>query len=143
MLSGQQIKVYTDHKSMVMDALWLTCDRVYRWQLLLEENGSHNIYIKGVYNIVADVISHLDSETKSNNCNINAHVRNTRLVTLCIGYGTKTTHINAFQTGHMDVPIGTNTFRNPLESACANYSTITFMPHEDHERSAEKAVDDK
>jgi hypothetical protein len=31
MLSGQTIKVYTDHKNLTQDALGLTSDRVYRW----------------------------------------------------------------------------------------------------------------
>ena len=34
MLWGQRIKVYTDHKNLVQDALGLSSDRVYRWQLL-------------------------------------------------------------------------------------------------------------
>ncbi len=34
---GQDIKVYTDHKNLTRDALGLTSDRVYRWQLLFEE----------------------------------------------------------------------------------------------------------
>jgi hypothetical protein len=37
MLWGQDIKVYTDHNNLARDALGLTSDRVYRWQLLLEE----------------------------------------------------------------------------------------------------------
>ncbi len=36
MLWGQTIKVYTDHKNLTQDALGLTSDRVYHWQLLLE-----------------------------------------------------------------------------------------------------------
>jgi hypothetical protein len=30
MLWGQRLKVFTDHKNLVRDALGLTCDRVYR-----------------------------------------------------------------------------------------------------------------
>ncbi len=37
MLWGQVIKVYTDHKNLTRDVLGLTSDRVYHWQLLLEE----------------------------------------------------------------------------------------------------------
>ena len=33
-LWGKSIKVYTDHKSLIRDALVLTSDRVYRWRLL-------------------------------------------------------------------------------------------------------------
>eukprot|EP00804_Cyclotella_cryptica_P007930 CCRYP_019670-RA/>CCRYP_019670-RA protein AED:0.37 eAED:0.46 QI:0/0/0/1/0/0/4/0/238 len=42
-----------------IDALGLTCDRVYGWHLLLEEYGP-DVYIKEIHNTVADVISHLD-----------------------------------------------------------------------------------
>ncbi len=37
MLWGQTIKVYADQKNLTQDALGLTSDRVYRWQLLFEE----------------------------------------------------------------------------------------------------------
>jgi hypothetical protein len=37
MLWGQDIKVYTDHKSLTRDALGLTSNRVYCWWLLLED----------------------------------------------------------------------------------------------------------
>ncbi len=37
MLWGQRIKVYTDHKNLIQDALSLTSDKVYWWRLLLEE----------------------------------------------------------------------------------------------------------
>ena len=59
MLWGQKIKVYTDHKNLVQDALGMTSDRVYRWRLLLEEYGPEIVYIKGVDNTVADAISRL------------------------------------------------------------------------------------
>ncbi len=36
-LWGQDIKIYTDHINLTRDALGLTSDRVYHWQLLLEE----------------------------------------------------------------------------------------------------------
>ncbi len=39
MLWGQNIKVFTDRKNLMRDALGLTLDRVYRWRLLLEEYG--------------------------------------------------------------------------------------------------------
>jgi hypothetical protein len=47
MLWGQTIKVYTDHKNLIHDALGLTSDRVYHWQLLLEEFAPEIVYIKG------------------------------------------------------------------------------------------------
>jgi hypothetical protein len=34
MMWGQHIKVYTDHKNLIQDALGLTSDRVYWWRLL-------------------------------------------------------------------------------------------------------------
>jgi hypothetical protein len=57
MLWGQTIKVYTDHKNLTRDALGLTSDRVYHWQLLLEEFAPEIVYIKGIHNLVADAVS--------------------------------------------------------------------------------------
>ncbi len=59
MLWGQDIKVYTDHKNLARDALGLTSDRVYHWQLLLEEYAPEIINRKGIHNTVADAISRL------------------------------------------------------------------------------------
>ena len=39
MLWGQKLVVYTDHKNLMQDTLGLTCNRVHRWRLLLEEYG--------------------------------------------------------------------------------------------------------
>jgi hypothetical protein len=33
---GQYIKVFTDYKNLMRDALGLTLDQVYQWRLLLE-----------------------------------------------------------------------------------------------------------
>ncbi len=66
MLWGQIIKVYTDHKNLTHDTLGLTSDRVYRWQLLLEEFAPKIVYIKGIHNSVADTISRLDYNPKVN-----------------------------------------------------------------------------
>ena len=60
MLWGQRIKVYTDHKNLMQDALGFTSDRVYCWRLLLEEYGPEIVYIKGIHNTVADAISRLE-----------------------------------------------------------------------------------
>ncbi len=57
MLWGQTIKVYTNHKNLTQDALCLTSDRVYCWQLLLEEFAPEIVYIKGIHNTVVDAIS--------------------------------------------------------------------------------------
>ena len=54
-LLGQRIIVYTDHKNLTYNDL--QTDRVLRWRLLLEEFGVDIRYIKGVSNIVADVLS--------------------------------------------------------------------------------------
>ena len=60
MLWGQRLKVYTDHKNLIQDALGLTVDCVYRWRLLLEEYSPYLVHIKGIHNTVADAISRLD-----------------------------------------------------------------------------------
>jgi hypothetical protein len=58
--------VYTDHKNLTRDALGLTSDRVYHWQLLLEEFAPGIVYIKGMHNTVTDAISWLDYNPKVN-----------------------------------------------------------------------------
>jgi hypothetical protein len=59
MLSGQSIKVYTDHANLIRNALGMTLDHVYQWRLLLEEYGPKIVYTKGIHNTVADAISQL------------------------------------------------------------------------------------
>jgi hypothetical protein len=66
MLWGQPIKVFTDHKNLMRDALGLTLDRVYRWRLLLEEYGPTIVYIKGIHNTVADANSRLEYDPSVN-----------------------------------------------------------------------------
>jgi hypothetical protein len=66
MLWRLTIKVYTDHNNLTQDALGLTSDRVYRWQLLLEEFAPEIVYIKGIHNTVADAISRLDYNPEVN-----------------------------------------------------------------------------
>jgi hypothetical protein len=60
MMWGQQIKVYTDHKNLIRDALGLTSDREYQWRLLLEEYAPKIVNIKGIHNTIANVISQLE-----------------------------------------------------------------------------------
>ena len=49
MLWGQRIKVYTDHKNLIQNALGLISDRVYRWRLLLEEYDPEIIHMHPQY----------------------------------------------------------------------------------------------
>jgi hypothetical protein len=60
MLWGQWVKVYTDHKNLIQDALGFTSDCVYQWRLLLEEYGPEIMHINGIHNSVANAISRLD-----------------------------------------------------------------------------------
>ena len=57
-LLGQQIKVYTDHKSLTYKTF--NTERIIRWRLILEEYNPELIYIQGSKNIVADALSRLD-----------------------------------------------------------------------------------
>ncbi len=66
MLWGQTIKVYTNHKNLIRDALGLTSDRVYQWRLHLEEYAPEIVYIKGIHNTVTDAISRLEYNPKVN-----------------------------------------------------------------------------
>eukprot|EP00804_Cyclotella_cryptica_P016236 CCRYP_005727-RA/>CCRYP_005727-RA protein AED:0.31 eAED:0.31 QI:0/-1/0/1/-1/1/1/0/226 len=56
MLWGRRLRVYTDHKNLIQDALGLTSDRI----LLLKEFGPKIVYIKGTHITVANAIFHLD-----------------------------------------------------------------------------------
>ncbi len=73
MLWGQDIEVYTDHKNLTRDALGLTSDREYCWQLLFEEYAPKIIYIKGIHNTVADAILRLEYDPKLNKTNEYTH----------------------------------------------------------------------
>ena len=66
MLWGQKIKVYTDHKNLVRDALGLSSNRVFCWRLTLKEYNPEIIYIKGIDNTVADAISRLEYDPSVN-----------------------------------------------------------------------------
>ena len=56
MLWGQKLKVFTDHKNLIQDALGMTSDSVYQWRLLLEEFGPEIVHIKCIQNKVANAI---------------------------------------------------------------------------------------
>ncbi len=60
MLWGQSIKMFTDHKNLMRDALGLTLDQVYQWRLLLEEYGPKIAYIESIHNTIEDAISQLE-----------------------------------------------------------------------------------
>ena len=45
MLWGQKIKVYTDHKNLVRNALGLSSNRIFRWRLTLEEYNPMLAYL--------------------------------------------------------------------------------------------------
>ena len=79
MLWGQPIKVYTDHKNLIRDALGLMSDRVYRWRLLLEEYGPKIVYIKGIHNTIADAISRLKYDPSINRTSTSDSDQNTEL----------------------------------------------------------------
>jgi hypothetical protein len=74
MLWGQSIKVYTDHANLIRDALGMTLDPVYQYQLLLEEYGPKIVYIKGIHNTVADTISRLEYDPSVNQTAENYHM---------------------------------------------------------------------
>ena len=86
MLWGQQIKVYTDHKNLVQDALGLLSDHIYRWQFLLEEFGPDIVYIKGIDNMVADAISCLDYDPNKNIKDLNSNQQIGNMVKLLMHY---------------------------------------------------------
>ncbi len=60
MIWGQEVKVYTDHQTLLRDALGLSSDQVYQCRLIIEEYGPEIVDIKGIHNTAADAISQLD-----------------------------------------------------------------------------------
>jgi len=56
---GTKNKVWTNHKNLIQDALDMTFDRVYYWQLLLEESSPDIEYIQRVKNTISDAIRHI------------------------------------------------------------------------------------
>ncbi len=78
MLWGQNIKLFTDHKNLMRDALGLTSDRVYQWRLLLEEYGPEIVYIKGIHNTVTDTVSRLEYDSSVNQTAESFHMTKVR-----------------------------------------------------------------
>jgi hypothetical protein len=76
MLWGQPIKVYTDCKNLIRDALGLISDRVHRWRLLLEEYGPEIVYIKGIHNTIADAIPRLEYDPSINQTTYSDSIKN-------------------------------------------------------------------
>jgi hypothetical protein len=74
LLWGQSIKVYTDHANLIRVALGMTLDHVYQWSLLLKEYRPKIVFIKGIYNTVADAISWLEYDPSINQTAENYHV---------------------------------------------------------------------
>jgi len=54
-LLGHPINIYTDHKNLTFNNF--TMDRVRRWRLIVEEYSPTIYYVKGVHNIIADMLS--------------------------------------------------------------------------------------
>ena len=96
MLWVQKLKVYTDHKNLVRDALGLTRDRVYRWRLILQEYDPEIVYIKGTDNIVADAMSHLEYNIDINTRNIKVYIQTKALARLFNSYVVTTLNNDPF-----------------------------------------------
>jgi hypothetical protein len=78
MLWGQNIKVFTDHANLMIDALGLTSDQLYQWSLLLDEYGPKIVYIKSIHNTVADAVSRLEYDPSVNQTTESFHMMNVR-----------------------------------------------------------------
>jgi hypothetical protein len=52
--------VHTDHKNLLYKNL--STERLSRWRMIVEEYNVEFVHIKGIYNIIADGLSHLDAE---------------------------------------------------------------------------------
>jgi hypothetical protein len=63
-LLGHKITVHTDHKNILYRPL--PTQRIMRWRMLLEEYNVTFVHVKGVDNVVADGISHLDTDWQNN-----------------------------------------------------------------------------
>ena len=108
MLWAQQIKVYTDHKNLMQDALGMTSDRVYCWRLLLEEYGPVIEYIKGVDDTVADVISRLEYGSDKKTESLDVHQCFCHVATLLSHYRHKHDNVNMntpYVGFHDDTPV--------------------------------------
>ena len=70
--------------------LGFTCDRVYRWRLILEEYDPEIIYLAGSENIVADAVSRLDYDASVNIRRNDRHLHIFVLVKLLNRYAEKT-----------------------------------------------------
>ena len=58
-LFGQRVEVFTEHINVTRDPLGITSGRLYRWRLQIEEYDPDIMYIKGLDNMMAGVLSRL------------------------------------------------------------------------------------
>jgi hypothetical protein len=68
------LKVFTDHANLMIDALGMTSHHVYQWRLLLEEYRPKIVYIKSIHNTIADAISWLGYDPSVNRTAENYHL---------------------------------------------------------------------
>jgi len=66
-LLGQDITVYTNHMNLVNPTTNHALMRITCWRWLIEEFELTFEYIKGLANVVADVLSHLDADFVTSN----------------------------------------------------------------------------
>jgi len=59
-LLGHPINIYTDHKNLTFNNF--TMDHVRCWRLIVEEYSPTIYYVKGVYNIMADMLSRVPQQ---------------------------------------------------------------------------------
>jgi hypothetical protein len=138
MLWGQRLRVFTDHKNLIQSALGYTCNRVYRWRLILEEYSPEILHISGQDNIVADAISRLDFKEEVKTRFVNVHLRNKTLVKFFNSYVDKTHGGELNQTNVDFVPEGTARVDSDLDQPRINYSGIRTLDTELYEPLANK-----
>jgi hypothetical protein len=123
-LWDQKLKVYTDHKKLVRDALEFMYDHVYRRRLILEGQGPETVHTRGTHNIVADAISRLDYDEDFKTRSINVHLSMKALAKLFTCHFRKTSGSKEFQTNDPHVLRGVHSVADLLELPRINYSCI-------------------
>ena len=144
MLWGQKLRVFTDHKNLIQSALGYTCNRVYRWRLILEEYDPEILYIKGENNIVADAISCLEYNEEEKTRLVNVHLRTKTLVKKINSYVEKTHGGESNQTNVDCVQNSTTHLGLGIDPPRINYSGIRTLdmalcePTEDQQQVQDK-----